>query len=132
MQDIVRENKLNKDIMITLKVDIQKLKRLVKTQYDTIDSLTLSLDKSKKERKKASAEFHEAQLHIERLRSELSQLENSFETSMEKLKHELQRSGIYQTEIDRLEGKIHSLEIRASSNFEELTPRPDIRPVRTT
>mmetsp|Transcript_18189 Transcript_18189/g.32603 ORF Transcript_18189/g.32603 Transcript_18189/m.32603 type:complete len:199 (+) Transcript_18189:440-1036(+) len=129
MQEIVRENKLGKDIMITLKTDIQKLKKLVKNQYDTIDSLTLSLDSLKKERKKALADLKEAETKIEQMRTELSQLEDSFQTSLEKLKHQTHITEKYRFEISDFQTKVRGLEVRAASNFSELTPRPELRPV---
>lgn len=116
--------------MITLRTDIQKLKKLVKTQYDTIDSLTFSYEATKKDRKKTVSELQEAQLKLDKLKNEMGELKDAFSTSVDKLKHEVGRADGYMEEITALQLQVHNLEIRAAYNFGDLTPRPQLKPVR--
>jgi chromosome segregation ATPase len=129
MEGLIRENKLSKDIMITFKADIAKLKKLVKKQYETIDSLSVSLDASKKDRKRLTKEAKEATAAVQLLKMQLEKSEESFELSLIKLRQEMQSAEVYRNEIDELRSAVHNLEIRASSNFAEMTPRPMVLPV---
>jgi predicted nucleic acid-binding Zn-ribbon protein len=126
----VSESRLNKDILITFKTNAQRLNKLVKSQQESIISLSKALDSCKQDRRRLTEEAAEAQKCNSTLKQTLSEMQDSFSLSVFKLKEELQRAEESRAEINELHSTIHSLQIRAAVNFEDLTPRPELRSVR--